>query len=438
MPARRDGRELDAPNDASSPSAPEATLAPTTRSGLIRQTLASPSTREDYSAPENGIDIPQGANREPVAQPPDYLHMILRANAELSVQFKRMSETYEKTLEAVTAEAALYRKELDQSRKEIQKLQQEITGLKALLTSLPPAAPSTLPSSQDSSLGRSWASVVTGSSAISPGTKNTTSAHTLPNIILNLRYASEDTKQKLADGATAKSTIQKALRDQDDTKAINVEGVKSTPGSAVRIFLNSEEDINTIREKPEWLESLSGAKLKGEPWYPIMINNVRKSDVFTEEGQLKGDFVETFRRENEAGLKRIHWLSGPKAYGSMAAFLDRESDASRLLHKQIVQIRGEVSFTSEYHYRERPIRCHNCQQYGHRRSQCKRPKVCEKCAGNHGRQECTAQQEKCGTCGGEHQASDHQCPKWLEEVNRIRNRGQGQTSSRSSEHTHNS
>jgi hypothetical protein len=169
-----------------------------------------------------------------------------------------------------------------------------------------------------------------------------------------------------------------------------------------------------------------------------MINNVRKTDVFAEEGRLIGDFVEMFRQENEAGLKRIHWLSGPKAYGSMVAFLDRESDASRLLHKQIVQIRGEVSFTSEYHYRERPVRCHNCQQYGHRRSQCKRPKVCEKCAGNHGRQECTAQQEKCGTCGGEHQASDHQCPKWLEEVKRIRNRGQGQTSSRSSEHTHNS
>lgn len=58
--------------------------------------------------------------------------------------------------------------------------------------------------------------------------------------------------------------------------------------------------------------------------------------------------------------------------------------------------------------------------------------------GNHGKQECTAQHEKCGTCGGEHQASDHQCPKWLEEVNRIRNRRQGQTSSRSSEHIHNS
>ncbi|KAJ5819476.1 hypothetical protein N7474_005067 [Penicillium riverlandense] len=302
MPARSNGRETDASKDASTHSAHDATPTRfTTRSGLVRQTPESASTREDYSVAENEIETPSGVDRElgATSQPPEYVRMVLRANTELSAQFNRMSEMYKKTLEAVTAEAALYRKELEQARKdikelhqqsqtEINQLQQEIVSLKELIKTLPSAVSTTPSDSQISSPGRSWASIVTGSSAISPGTKNTTSAHTLPNFTLNLRNASEETKQKLADGATAKSAIQKALRDQEDTKEINVEGVKSTPGSAVRIFLNSEEDMNTIREKPQWLETLPGAKLKGEPWYPIMVNNVRKADVFTEEGRLMG------------------------------------------------------------------------------------------------------------------------------------------------------
>lgn len=51
-------------------------------------------------------------------------------------------------------------------------------------------------------------------------------------------------------------------RDLDDTKEINSEGVKVTPTLALCVFVNGEEDINTILEKPQWLKALGGAKLK--------------------------------------------------------------------------------------------------------------------------------------------------------------------------------
>jgi len=73
-------------------------------------------------------------------------------------------------------------------------------------------------------------------------------------------------------------------------------------------------------------------------------------DVFDQEGKLRIDFNEVFEEENQAHVKRIQWLSGSKPYGSMALFLGKESDVSRMLHRKMVQIRGEVSFTSEYRY----------------------------------------------------------------------------------------
>jgi hypothetical protein len=286
---------------------------------------------------------------------------------------------------------------------------------------------STTPTTQTPSGGRSWASVVTASSAISPATKATTAALTLPNVTINVRNADEDTKRELADGATAKSAIQNALKKHQDTGEVRIEGVKVTPGSIVRVFLAGEGDVRMMREHQQWLRTFNGAKLNGEPWFPIKIDSVRKSDVFEKNGEVREEFYGKFRDENNTEVRKLYWLSGPKSYGSMVIFLPQESDATRLLHQKMVQICGEVSFTSEYHYIQRPLRCRNCQGYGHKQSRCRLPAVCERCSGPHQKQECNEHGEKCGACGGTHQASDQQCPRWQEEVNRIRGGKQTQS-----------
>lgn len=62
--------------------------------------------------------------------------MTLRANNELMIRFDRMSEVYANNVEAITAESALYRKELEISRKEVNELQKEIANMKELIQSL--------------------------------------------------------------------------------------------------------------------------------------------------------------------------------------------------------------------------------------------------------------------------------------------------------------
>jgi hypothetical protein len=74
---------------------------------------------------DNEVGSLPGATKGPAQQILHYLKPILRANTELRIanaelgeECKRMSEAY-KNVEAIAAEAALYRKELEESRKEV-------------------------------------------------------------------------------------------------------------------------------------------------------------------------------------------------------------------------------------------------------------------------------------------------------------------------------
>ena len=65
-----------------------------------------------------------------------------------------------------------------------------------------------------------------------------------------------------------------------------------------------------------------------------------------------------------------------------------------------------------------PIRCNRCQRFGHKATQCEKPKiVCSRCsARGHDFVNCpTAQTEaKCANCGGNHNAAYRGCPKFKE------------------------
>lgn len=149
------------------------------------------------------------------------------------------------------------------------------------------------------------------------------------------------------------------------------------------------------------------------------IDGVLRNNVL-ELGKLKEDFKATFESDNNATMEKVIWLSGQKSYGSMIIYLTNKEDALRLLHQGIVQLKGEVSFTSEYHHIERPIRCRNCQRYGHKAAKCRNPPACEKCAGPHLVNECTEAKVHCAACDGNHRASHPECSKWLEEKAKIK------------------
>ena len=68
---------------------------------------------------------------------------------------------------------------------------------------------------------------------------------------------------------------------------------------------------------------------------------------------------------------------------------------------------GLAMSVSNYH--RPPIRCFNCQRYGHGALACRRRVCCARCAESHQTADCTSPERKCISCKGNHPASSVRC-----------------------------
>lgn len=68
-------------------------------------------------------------------------------------------------------------------------------------------------------------------------------------------------------------------------------------------------------------------------------------------------------------------------------------------------------------YIPNPLRCYNCQKFGHHENNCKSSHpVCAKCASQtHPTCNCTSQDAKCANCGASHPSNSSNCPVWKKE-----------------------
>ena len=66
-------------------------------------------------------------------------------------------------------------------------------------------------------------------------------------------------------------------------------------------------------------------------------------------------------------------------------------------------------------YIPKPLRCFNCNRFGHVASNCRGKQRCSTCGGEHVWKECSATVKKCPNCAGEHSASDKICPRYTKE-----------------------
>ena len=67
-------------------------------------------------------------------------------------------------------------------------------------------------------------------------------------------------------------------------------------------------------------------------------------------------------------------------------------------------------------YIPNPLRCFNCQKFGHSKKFCKNQLACWKCgAEGHDGSDCTAETTSCLNCKGNHCASSKSCPVWIQE-----------------------
>ncbi len=71
-------------------------------------------------------------------------------------------------------------------------------------------------------------------------------------------------------------------------------------------------------------------------------------------------------------------------------------------------------------YVPNPLRCYNCQLFGHHKDRCKRDLACARCGvPKHGSDNCV-EAEHCINCGGNHTAFSKDCPKWKVEREVVR------------------
>ena len=64
-------------------------------------------------------------------------------------------------------------------------------------------------------------------------------------------------------------------------------------------------------------------------------------------------------------------------------------------------------------YIPNPLRCFNCQKFGHGKKTCKGKEICAKCGqAGHSGSPCNSE-TKCPNCAGGHTAFSKECPKWL-------------------------
>jgi hypothetical protein len=62
-----------------------------------------------------------------------------------------------------------------------------------------------------------------------------------------------------------------------------------------------------------------------------------------------------------------------------------------------------------------PLRCFNCQRFGHGKNSCSRPAICAKCS-HQGHVDADCMEEShCANCSGPHPAFSKECPEWIKE-----------------------
>lgn len=120
-------------------------------------------------------------------------------------------------------------------------------------------------STQVSSPGRSWASVVSQSSWSSPNTRAARTGLGLPALVLDLHSATQQTKVLVDDPTHLREKIHEALQGDATTPSINIVGMKSTSRITVKVFVDSEGGVSSLRQAARSLDTFPGVKLQDPP-----------------------------------------------------------------------------------------------------------------------------------------------------------------------------
>ena len=192
-------------------------------------------------------------------------------------------------------------------------------------------------------------------------------------------------------------------------------------GKSLKIFCKSEDQKQKLMKGGLVLDS-----------FPIEVTEPRHAKIQKSQAKISArkttsrgviynvplDISEEEILEASGAIKvtRIKKWDGTRKINTGTIFLDFEGETTPK------QVKYEWLLFRVKPWINEPVRCYNCQKYGHMATKCTSKPVCSKCAGEHDSRNCTNDgPTKCTNCKDSHPASSKNCPKYIKIKTNINN-----------------
>lgn len=391
------------------------------------RTLTEALDHDGRSSPSHEGNVEPSA-RDGSASDLETLIQLITDLKETITRQSNIIENQNNGIEDIRAELGEIKAEQRTLKGQNLELQEEVRSLRTQLDSHPASLPSTGNAAFNTSVGTSpnpsYADVARTPPNSAPanvhsissmGTTPSTMTDTLYCTVDTSRVASEDA-EKVSVGAI-RANVEKEMRNTSEQINWRCRAVTKDQKNPHRIRITCRDEAEH-KEVKRVIEAnlVTGMRVLRDDLYPIRVDGVNRTAVLDEAGNDRTGAAEALGMENETQVAKIVWLSNrdvAKAYGSMLVYLNKGSDARRLLQEGYFHAGGESGSTKPFERRERPKQCYNCQEItGHKAYQCTKPQVCGRCAkGGHRHTECTETLLKCVPCGGPHESFSKNCRK---------------------------
>jgi hypothetical protein len=346
-------------------------------------------------------------------------------------------------MQAVLAAFQEVKEQLQSLYQENQALREEVTSLKAAFENFKAAPPLTW--AQVASVGNgptsadaSWPSLpasqrpnTTPTWSSRPSQMDLATYHNREKTVVVNIGALRSTHQAKSP-EEIKVVIQEELAKDPKTKEVEVIGITGPHQGRLELHTASRKQAEAARNNIRWARELSErAKPREATWYPVKVDSVSREMLCRKEGtgwEFKDDAKDYINSQNsrpdfKVQVMKLHWLSkvSDKPLGSLVMYLDSWPVAQQMVAEGIVRLGPTIGFPSPFYKREQPVRCYNCNQYGHMQGKCTMSARCGICAAHHQTKNCKGVDPvRCAACHGAHKVTDPQCTIFIKEQEKLR------------------
>jgi len=202
---------------------------------------------------------------------------------------------------------------------------------------------------------------------------------------------------------------------------LTIGGFRKLKSNDIRFTCDSEEEANRLREI-DWSKAFEGLEVR-QPKFGVVFNGVPIEEINPCTDNLDNIAKEIGDRN---GLKvvKLRTLRAPSKLNPMArnnsyVVLTHDAEAADKLLKKGIFLNCRLFNTEKYTPQYQLTQCYKCQRYGHKAGHCRGKEKCAKCGDDHATKDCQTDAGKCANCGDDHPAWHPDCPRRIEESERL-------------------